>query len=305
MRGKQHYSRRIALFLILLLTLGTFAQAEVFGVGANEAVYADAVEEAQSETPETALPEVAEVSEATTPTGVIRFESERYVLAPGMETARIQLEYALIDGSVRDIRLNVPEGLALPELSGWQIDEALSEGVLTGIAQVSLSRPAMGQYALVADLPDGTQARTTILSEGLRLPEESLSLTAGQTALLQPEYCLAQDDAVLRWTSSDPEVAAVAPTGVLTALAEGRSVITVGVEGREDLLATCEVEVAPATAVLPQKLTLGVGERRDLSEIAAAVYPGCAIAYKSSSAKIATVKASGVVQGKKAAPRSR
>jgi uncharacterized protein YjdB len=140
----------------------------------------------------------------------------------------------------------------------------------------------------------------TIAVTGVSLNEATLSLDVGETetliATVEPPD--ADNQAVL-WTSSDPAIATVNDTGVVTAIAAGlaRIVATTADGGKT---ASCEVTVNPiaVTEVSLDKITLSLytGETETLI---ATVEPedatNQAVAWASSDTAVATVSDAGVV----------
>lgn len=138
--------------------------------------------------------------------------------------------------------------------------------------------------------------------EGITIEPQSLRLTPGETyaleAVIVPEN--AENKNVL-WSSSDDNVAAVDPDGVVTAVGEGRTVIkAITEDGRKT--AICEVDVyivqvpVESVAVEPESLTLEVGEQFTLQAV---VLPEDAtdrsVVWISSNPDVASVSSEGVV----------
>lgn len=138
----------------------------------------------------------------------------------------------------------------------------------------------------------------TVSVTGVSVTPTTLELRVGEsgtlTAMVAPEDATNKK---VNWTSSKPEVATVAD-GVVTAVAEGESIITVTTSDGEKT-ATCKVTVAgiPVTGVsiAPETLSLKIGGS---GTIAATVSPENAtnknVSWTSSTPEVATV-ADGVV----------
>lgn len=96
-----------------------------------------------------------------------------------------------------------------------------------------------------------------------------------------------------RFSSDNPKVAAIRPSGRITAKKAGSATITAKIKNRE---ARCKITVKPPALQLnTRRLSLKNGERARLKVTAA----GHRITYKSSSPGIASVNKKGVIQGKK------
>ena len=128
----------------------------------------------------------------------------------------------------------------------------------------------------------------------------SLRQTQQLTAAARDQKGKPMTGKVFRWTSSNPSVATVSPTGMVTAVGNGSATISAaaeGVTGAANLTvaqAAATVEVAPATATLDalggtQQLTASA---RDANNNA---FPGAAFTWTSSDAAVATVSSSGMV----------
>lgn len=148
------------------------------------------------------------------------------------------------------------------------------------------------------DLLIGANIHYMVFVTGVSVTPTTLELRVGEsgtlTAMVAPEDATNKK---VNWTSSAPEVATVAD-GVVTAVAEGESIITVTTADGEKT-ATCKVTVAgiPVTGVsiAPETLSLKIGGSGTL---AATVSPKNAtnknVSWTSSTPEVATV-ADGVV----------
>ncbi|HJX31702.1 MAG TPA: Ig-like domain-containing protein [Thermodesulfobacteriota bacterium] len=72
-------------------------------------------------------------------------------------------------------------------------------------------------------------------------------------------------NAVIQWVSSDPEVAEVSNTGLLTAKGSGNSVITLTAPNTDaKSVIQCKVSILAAIKVEPEQLEMKVGEKHEL-----------------------------------------
>ncbi|HYD54714.1 MAG TPA: Ig-like domain-containing protein [Gemmatimonadaceae bacterium] len=101
------------------------------------------------------------------------------------------------------------------------------------------------------------------------------------------------------WASSNPSVAAVTPTGIVTGLAAGAASVSATVDGRS---ASVQVTVAPAVgrvAVTAPSATVDQGQSMTLTaqvfDTGNGVIPGAAVTWASSNEAVATVSPAGVV----------
>jgi uncharacterized protein YjdB len=107
---------------------------------------------------------------------------------------------------------------------------------------------------------------------------------------------------VVTWSTSDPLVATVSPTGVVTAVAPGAATITATSEGKSDgsAITVTPVPVANVT-VEPPTMTLTVGQTAAATAVVkdanGNVLTGRVVTWISSNPLIATVSATGVVTG--------
>lgn len=71
-------------------------------------------------------------------------------------------------------------------------------------------------------------------------------------------------NAVLTWQSSNPEVAEVSNTGLLTAKGTGNAIITAMAQNGEKAVMQCKVSILGAIKVKPEQLEIKVGEKYQL-----------------------------------------
>lgn len=114
----------------------------------------------------------------------------------------------------------------------------------------------------------GKDKKTPVKLENVRLSENQLQMTVGETKTLS--YTLEPQNAGfenVQWSSSDDNVVTVSQQGVLEAIAEGNAVVSIDVDG---LRSECAVSVAAgavaveSVVIRPEALTLKVGESAQL-----------------------------------------
>jgi len=102
------------------------------------------------------------------------------------------------------------------------------------------------------------------------------------------------------WTSSDPDVATVSATGLVTAVGNGTAIITATSGGVSGTATVTVAQQAAVVAVSPEATTLtALGATAPLAatvrDAGGSVMVGAAIAWASSNTDVATVSAAGVV----------
>lgn len=145
-------------------------------------------------------------------------------------------------------------------------------------------------------------ARPTFAT-GISLNKTSTRIQRGSTetltATVTPNNAT---DRTVTWTSSDPTVASVSSSGVVTAVSIGNATITATTNDGTDLSASCSVEVywnaVTGISVTPTTETIYVGENTTLTAtVAPANASNKAVTWSSSNTSVATVDANGVVTG--------
>ncbi len=153
------------------------------------------------------------------------------------------------------------------------------------------------------DTEDATASTTTETGTAettLTMSQSTLGILTGATAQLSTVVNNAATGSELTWTSSNPAVASVDQTGLVSALTAGTAYVTATLG---TLTATCTVTVtnsevtATSVSVSPTSASLtSAGQTRQLT---AAVLPSNATnvtyTWKSSNTSVATVSQSGVV----------
>ncbi|MDE2728366.1 MAG: Ig-like domain-containing protein [Gemmatimonadota bacterium] len=168
-----------------------------------------------------------------------------------------------------------------------------------------------GQATILARFDGVTaQASVIVMQAATRIvimPETPVMDAIGQTVQLSATVLDENDgpvqDASVQWTSSDPAVAVVDSTGLVTAVNNGRAMITaMSGEAAASVVATvsltvARIEVEPASVSL-----MSAGETVQLSAIVYdrndTVIPGAAVTWSSSDPSVASVSTSGLVTAK-------
>ncbi len=147
-----------------------------------------------------------------------------------------------------------------------------------------------------------TVSKKTIAVTGVKLDKESVTVEAKQSvtlsATVSPEDAT---DKSVKWSSDKPEIASVDGSGKVSALKEGKAVVTVTtVDGGKT--ASCEVTVEPvkvtAVAVSPDKVTIQENKSFKLSAVCTPEEASDkAVIWKSMDTGVATVAEDGTVTG--------
>lgn len=159
----------------------------------------------------------------------IRLNKELMSNLPVGETQKLEATVTPVDAQVTLVWVSDNEAVAVVD------DEGNVTGVAPGTAEVSVTADeAVAKCKVVV---------CALKPQGLNLDVETLDMTVGQThqleAVVTPDGALAED---IQWSSSKESVATV-KDGTVTAVSEGKAVITVSCNGGK-LTAECEVVVS-------------------------------------------------------------
>ena len=122
---------------------------------------------------------------------------------------------------------------------------------------------AVGNATITASTTDGTDLKATCavtvfkLATSIVLNKPEATLEAGSQEQLTATVLPSDAAQTVTWTSSDPSVASVDKSGLVTAVAVGNATITASTTDGTDLKATCEV------TVIREDLTGKCGENLD------------------------------------------
>lgn len=154
---------------------------------------------------------------------------------------------------------------------------------------------------------DDDSATTPVAVSGISLDQTTLSIVAGETGTLK--VSVAPEDATdksVTWTTSEPTIATVSNTGVVTAIKAGSATITVTSVADNTKEATCEVTITAApiavTSITLNKTTTSIiksAKETLIATVAPAEATNKVVTWSSSNTSIATVNATtGEVEGK-------
>ncbi|MDR1149708.1 MAG: Ig-like domain-containing protein [Spirochaetaceae bacterium] len=225
-------------------------------------------------------------------TGVI-LSLDNLVIAPG--------EYTTLTATV--LPTSAPDQRVKWTSSNHGVATVDYEGKVTGIAA--------GQAAItVTTMDDNFMAQCAVTVEAnyakvtnLSLSPASLPIVYGKSAIL--EATVNPADGAVKWTSSDPDIAAVSQNGTVTAKSEGEANITVTAEngGKSAECAVTVTVTVPVDNVTLNLSTLNIAPG-DSPTLTAVVSPANAtdkrLTWTSSDTAVATVDTNGRVTGKTA-----
>jgi len=175
-----------------------------------------------------------------------------------------------------------------------------SSGVVTGVATgvVHIAASAVGKSAIAEVTVNPTPVAT------VRLTPSSQNLLVGQTVQIGAETLDAQGNVLtgrpVTFTTSNPAVATVSNTGLVTALAAGSTIITATSEGKSapSSITVNSVPVA-SVAVTPAGNQIVVGQTTQLNaeprDASGQSLAGRAVSWTSSAPNVASVSSTGLV----------
>lgn len=194
----------------------------------------------------------------------------------------------------------------LPEnTDNKSIKWASDDQSIAAVSQTGQVTPiAVGEVSVTATTSNGVTAKYTFqvhekAVEAIAINDHDLSLFEGTSRDLSADITPTDaTDSTVNWTSSDPEIAEVTESGVLTALRSGTAVITAAASnGLSDSITvdvTKVISVDQIEIVSSLGDTLKIGEVSELSAVvspADATYPD--ITWETSDPTVATIDASG------------
>ena len=183
------------------------------------------------------------------------------------------------------------------------MNERHSLPMLTGVLAaclVALAATGCGEGTVEPPPPPPPTVPTTLTVSPTSATLQSLGETAQLTAEVRDQNGQAMANAAVAWTSSDPSVATVAASGLVTAVANGAATVTATAGSASGTAAVTVDQVVAAVVVDPAADTLqAFGDTLRLSAEAldanGNVVTGAEFAWESSDASVATVDVSGLL----------
>jgi uncharacterized protein YjdB len=212
--------------------------------------------------------------------------------------ATVTLRVALIDASGDTIAGPVPTWRTSAATVATVNAAGTVRGVTPGTASISASVGSVSGSASIAVQPKVVASIAVSPATSTRLVGQTLQMTA----LLKASDSTVLTGRFVDWTSSNPAVATVSSTGLVTALGAGTTTVRGSSEGKT-ATATLSVALVPVAglSVVPATLTLAVGRTAPLAALPldslGNVLGGRTITWISNAEKVASVSSGGVVTG--------
>ena len=223
------------------------------------------------------------------------------VVVPVSSVSLDQNELTLHVGETATLIATVSPDTASNQAVSWQS----SNPSIATVSNGQVSALQLGDCTITVTTADGGKTDVCLLTvapvavTGVSLNYSSRTLAVGETlALTATVSPAAATYQTVSWSSSQPAVAAVDSSGLVTALSAGSCTITVTTEDGGKTADCLITVVIPATGVTiaPQTLTLAVGQSQTMT---ATVLPVDAsnknVSWSSSNPAVATVNSSGLV----------
>ena len=192
----------------------------------------------------------------------------------------------------------------------WGVSNSDISPAVSGHIQLILLASSSGKYAAIDNLAiTYSAAPVTPTVNSVTVSPASATLDPNNTQQLTAnvDATPASADKSVTWTSSNPSVATVSESGLVTAVAQGTATITATSNLDNTKSGTCNITVnapaapIPVTAIALNKSTaiIGIGDSETLTinYTPADANTGKAVAWTSSNTSVATVDNSGKVTG--------
>lgn len=192
----------------------------------------------------------------------------------------------------------------------WGVSNSDISPAVSGHIQLILLASSSGKYAAIDNLAvtySATPVTPTVNSVTVSPASATLDPNNTQQLTANVDATPASADKSVTWTSSNPSVATVSESGLVTAVAQGTATITATSNLDNTKSGTCSVTVnapaapIPVTAIALNKSTaiIGIGDSETLTinYTPADANTGKAVAWTSSNTSVATVDNSGKVTG--------
>ena len=196
----------------------------------------------------------------------------------------------LAEGNTQTLKAEITPSNATDRSVTWtsadtNVATVSSTGVVTAVST--------GRTVITAETSNGKKATCTVSVTGIMLDKSSLTLTVGQTATLTATIIsFNPSNTGVTWISGNDNVATVSSTGVVTAKAKGKTIITAQTAGGKAAVCTVTVNTVEVTSVTLNKTstTLTIGGTETLT---ATISPSNAtdktVTWTSDNTSVATV----------------
>ncbi|MEO7965337.1 MAG: Ig-like domain-containing protein [Gemmatimonadaceae bacterium] len=251
----------------------------------------------------------SEGARATTSVSVVAASVAKVAVSPSTGS--------LLQGATAQLTATITDSRGLP-MAGKVATWTSSNPTVASVSSAGLVRAVAPGSATITATSDGVSGTATFAISLVPVASVTLSPATGAVFTGRTlQLTVAIEDAngnalstvgrTVVWTSSDPAVASVGSTGVVTGTAPGSATITATVQGKSGTssLTVTNVPVSAVT-VAPTSAQLAVGGSMQLTATAkdasGAVITGRPVTWSSSDATIATVSATGLVSALAAGP---
>ena len=223
---------------------------------------------------------------------------------------------AALTVSTYDVQGNLLTGRSLTFSSSDQTVAYVStSGVVTGVAngQADITVTADGRRSTTVPVTVGNGPTSTVAVASVAVTLNATSLTAGQitqaNAVTKDASGNVLTGRTIVWTTSDPTIASVDGSGVITTLKAGSVTVTATAEGKTGtatltVTAPANSPAAVASMTLTVAPTINVGQSAQatvvLKDASGNVLTGRVVNFVSSDASLVSVSSSGVVSAVKA-----
>lgn len=231
--------------------------------------------------------------------------------SPDSAVASIEImpaSLSMVVGAVRPLSARVLDASGAPIADArvfWSSEHPAiamvsAEGIVTGVSP--------GNTQVAASM-NGTSAMVPVSVSRLpvslvRVNPASANMRVGGSVTLSAQALDAAGGVVpglsTAWKSSNPSIASVSGSGVVTGIAPGSATLTATVAGLNGVVAvTVQPQPVATVKLSPGKATLSVGKTLQLSAVlrdaGGATLTGRSIAWSTSASKVATVSSTGLV----------
>jgi uncharacterized protein YjdB len=208
-----------------------------------------------------------------------------------------------LTASPRDLLGNLLGSLITWSSNDTSVASVSASGVVTGLGAGTAMITAT-VAGISADITITVAAPSPAAIATISLSPTSVSVTAGSAAQLSATARDAQGNIlagrVITWTSSNPAIATVSPTGAIVAIAAGTATITAAGEGINASVTVTVNAPAPVSVTIGGGTSVLIGSTLQLSASPRDLLGnllGNLIAWSSNNTSVASVSASGVVTG--------
>ncbi len=228
---------------------------------------------------------------------------EELIESLDLNTSSVSLYVGETEQLIADV---YPENATNKSLSWHSSNTSIAEVLPNGI--VTAKSP--GNVLIIVKTDDGSNLSDTCYLEVKQRMVTSISLNTSSATLYTNETLqlsatvlpLNADDKAVIWTSSNPSVATVSSTGLVSAVSVGNATITASTADGSNLSASCSVVVYQLATSISLNETSATIYTGNTLQLTATVSPSTtsnpSVTWTSSNTSVATVSSSGIVTAK-------